>query len=78
MHSGTTRDKPGPDVSLLALTLRTMKISASPLVVAVALGLLGPLALTPDSEDTDPGARESDALRDPVTTPMDVEQDDAE
>lgn len=55
-----------------------MKISASPLVVAVALGLLGPLALTPDSEDTEPGARESDAMRESVTTPMDVEQDEAE
>lgn len=54
-----------------------MKISASPLVVAVALGLLGPLALTPDTDDTEPGARESDALQDPVTTTTDTEHDEA-
>lgn len=30
-----------------------MKFSANPLVVAVALGLLGPQALVPDSEESD-------------------------
>lgn len=35
-----------------------MKFTASPLVVAVALGLLGPAALTPDAE-------EEDAVQDP-------------
>jgi hypothetical protein len=30
-----------------------MRFAASPLVVAVALGLLGPLALQPDAEDSE-------------------------
>ena len=30
-----------------------MKFSASPLVVAVALGLLGPQALVPDTEESE-------------------------
>lgn len=52
-----------------------MKISASPLVVAVALGLLGPLALTPDSDDADGSLSERDSVRDPITTPIGDEPD---
>jgi hypothetical protein len=35
------------------LSFTGMKISASPLVVAVALGLLGPIALEADMEEAD-------------------------
>lgn len=51
-----------------------MKISASPLVVAVALGLLGPLALTPDSDDAEVTANDADGVRDSLTTTL-VDED---
>lgn len=51
-----------------------MKFSASPLVVAVALGLIGPIALEPDAEDADSGLRER--AQDPSTVLLCEDEDD--